>query len=427
MLLALATCLLIAPGTTQSAEDFLPPAAALTAEERAKRRAVQEPGSIQVQHNESLEVDVVHATTVQDAFAFASRALIESGVGAIYVDMGEGKGTGVLWSGLGSYPPKASNPDLQREAKRRAYQSAYIRAQAQAARHMGTRTIDQLSTLTSRVVTIIDEETSAVNESQIEARRIQETVHEFIKGAVIWEVHDDTSAGSVVVVLASTPRSRGLLRHENVHYIEGPDLSTALDEILKEVRSGVVPPVGGRTIVVPESGELAWVAFGSDTIVLAEGAQLSAGRRQLARKKAEMRASAAMADLLLGTEIRSQTMLLDVSQSARQEFEEVESNSERGYSKLDALRRVLSERSELTEDITAASRGVLPPGITTRYYEDSELGWMYAVMVYSPSLTAETRQILRDIQALDPLKSPGRRGPFDPDKPGPSGRVGGGQ
>ena len=76
--LALSGVLVLASPSAQSVEDFFPPAAALTPEERAVRAAVSNPDSVQIVRGGVLADPVYSADIVQDAFALATRDLIET-------------------------------------------------------------------------------------------------------------------------------------------------------------------------------------------------------------------------------------------------------------------------------------------------------------------------------------------------------------
>jgi hypothetical protein len=420
--LALSGVLVLASPSAQSVEDFFPPAAALTPEERAVRAAVSNPDSVQIVRGGVLADPVYSAEIVQDAFALATRDLIETGSGTSVVSLANNKGLAILWAGEAIYSKDAENPDFVRDARRRAYQIAYIRAQATAARNLGTRTVDQMNLLASTAVEVLDDSDTRLAEVQKSVTSITEYASTCLKAATVWEVSDDPASGVVTVVLASTPKSRSLLRRSTPFFCEAESLPEGLDAIFVEVRNGVMPPVGGRTIMVPSTGELAWVAFGADTIL--SGGDES-GRMRISKKKAELRALASLADLMNGTEVSSRSSLVDTSELANGELELLQGLESVGSDRLRACNSALAASSELTEEIASVSKGLLPPGVVTKFYVNQELGWVYAVVVYTPSISEELRLILSGKLDRTNVKKAKDQGAYDPKVPGPTGKIGG--
>lgn len=414
--------LLLSSPRAQSVDDFFPPAAALTPEERAVRNAVSDPDSVQIEKGGVLSDPVYSADIVQDAFALATRDLVEIGTGTSVVSLSGTKGMAVLWAGEATYSLESPNPDLVREGRRRAYQHAYIRAQATAAENLGSRTVDQMKLLSSTSIQVLDDSDTRLADAQKSVTSITQYASTCLKGAIVWEVSDDPISGAVTVVLASTPNSRKTLRRSTPFFCEAASLSQALDAIFVEVRNGVMPPVGGRTIMVPSTGELAWVAFGTDTILSSGG---GAGQKRIAKKKAELRALAALADLMNGVEVSSRTSLVDSSEQVTGELELLRGLDSSGYDKMKACNSAITMSSEFSEQISAVSKGVLPPGVSTKFYENQELGWVYAVVVYTPSMSENLRSILSGKMDNPGGKRANNAEAYDPEVPGPTGKVGG--
>jgi len=92
---------------------------------------------------------------------------------------------------------------------------------------------------------------------------IAQAVDMMLRGFVIYEVRDDMPKQTVYVSIVTTPKTRGKLARPAPNNIEVDDLREGLTQVISEVRSGLVPPVGGRIITMRKTGETAFVGFGS--------------------------------------------------------------------------------------------------------------------------------------------------------------------
>jgi len=101
-------------------------------------------------------------------------------------------------------------------------------------------------------------------------------------------------------------------------------------------------------------------------------------------------------------------------------------------------------RMETSDTYLSARRGVLPPGINTKTWFDSDNAWAYAMSVYVPSVTNAAAASGREMQEsviLQPVDDSGRsstapgsgftdenapstvKRPGKDVKPGPSGKI----
>ena len=70
--------------------------------------------------------------------------------------------------------------------------------------------------------------------------------------------------------------------------------------MLAEIQSGVVPPVDGRIVSVPETGEIAFVGFGSEIVRPSDNKKTNANNRTNARRRASLRAEASLCGIIRG-------------------------------------------------------------------------------------------------------------------------------
>ena len=127
----------------------------------------------------------------------------------------------------------------------------------------------------------------------------------FLKGYVTYDVRDDTANGTVYVTLASTPRTQGIYSRPTSDTQQAENLKEGINKVFAEIQSGVVPPVGGRIVNVPETGEIAFVGFGSEVVRPADNKKVRADNRQSARRRASLRAEASLCGIIRGDNIKA--------------------------------------------------------------------------------------------------------------------------
>ena len=98
-------------------------------------------------------------------------------------------------------------------------------------------------------------------ERQLSETQIQ-TVRKVLKGYVTYAVLDDGN-GRVYVTLVSSPKTRGKYTRFGDNGVTASNLREGLNSVIAEIKNNLVPPVGGHIIDVLDTGEVAWVGFGS--------------------------------------------------------------------------------------------------------------------------------------------------------------------
>lgn len=192
------------------------------------------------------------------------------------------------------------------------------------------------------------------------------------------------------------------------------NMADAMNAILAEIQSGVVPPVGDRIVDVPETGEIAFVGFGSAVVYPAQKKAAQAMQKRDAQKIATIRAESELCGILTNNKVDGQAKY---KESVRQAFgdykgienqdpmNELATNEDRAQ--VQAIKDGFMSNSELQEAIVTASKGILPPGVTRRAWLDKDGAFAYAVAVYVPSFTnkaAADSQTMKDAQLLKPVE-----------------------
>ena len=175
--------------------------------------------------------------------------------------------------------------------------------------------------------------------------------------------------------------------------------------VLAELSGSLLPPVGGKTINVPQTGELAFVGFGSAVIAPNQNPGVQAKLELTAQKTAQMRARSALCGIILGDEIKVLSSLDAESQSLSKEFEEAQKadplfgkQDQAGVKKLQEQRNTFLNTELSTEQITSIRNGTLPPGVTVKTYFNENKSIAEAVAVYLPSLSSQTGQAGREMR-----------------------------
>jgi len=187
------------------------------------------------------------------------------------------------------------------------------------------------------------------------------------------------------------------------------DLREGLNQVIDEVRSGVVPPVGGRIITLRATGETAFVGFGSVALRSSESAAIQAKLNLDAQKIAGMRAKDALCGLIIGDKTSWEGSVSEKMKDQIQEFEQLQAddplakNNAAAVQKLDKARQDFMARMESTDIYQSARQGILPPGINTKTWFDDDHAWAYAMSVFVPSLTAAAKQAKTEMEESRPI------------------------
>lgn len=430
--LVVAVCLIPAAGFAQvTADDFLPPV-------QGGPSDIKQPAKV------SRQGDVVVAATAQDAInAAVSENTRElkggdtSEVGAKMVKFPSG--LGFVATGAGVYRTMR-NPTATRIAKRKAYVIAFTQAKKNLAEILGGLDNEGKETIREVLVNINLPEDEMTNISTESEEALTQVVDMMLRGFVVYEVKDDTSQNTVYVSVVTTPKTRGKLARPASHTIEVDDLRDGLNQIINEVKSGIVPPVGSRIITMRSTKETAFVGFGSTVVRSSNNRAVQAKLNLSAQKIAAMRAKDALCGLIIGDQASWRGSVVDSLKDEIREFEPLEeddplaADNPAAVRKLEEARETFVAKFKATDVYRSARQGILPPGVNTKTWFDKDHAWAYGMSVFTPSLTkaaaAAAREMLenrvRDSSSTGftdkddtDIKRPGTKV-----KRGPTGKVG---
>jgi hypothetical protein len=383
----------------QSLADFVIPAASDTPEQV---RAVSDPGSVTETHDEALGIPVVSAPKIQDAVNAVSKNLIDTGDGVKAISTSAG--TGFVATGSVTYAATSKNPDLAVIEQRWASIQAFLNAKRALADYLEGMSIAGKRTLVSDVITAMNDEFTANNASKSAEEQVNEMISAMLRGVVIYDYHDDPENGRVTVSVVVTPRTVGAVRSTDVAKVTAESLQSGLQHVLTEIKSGVVPPVGGRTIAIPETGEFVWVGFGATTIPSSSSPDLAADLENSSIAMARASARNALLAIISGEQYEAQFDGSNRFRKQQAEFDALLSESgDESVQKKEVAEFQRAADTAMREAVGEVTAGRLPPGVQTKTYRMEGSPWIYSVAIFSVSNTGAASALAESMRKNSPL------------------------
>ncbi|MDR2368470.1 MAG: hypothetical protein LBF58_10270 [Deltaproteobacteria bacterium] len=409
-----------------SASDFVAPAAAATDTEAEALLQVQAPGEVTTETGPITGQPAIKAATPQDAI----NAYVKQRHASGFAEFRFPSGFGFVAAGSGTYR-KVANPTTTRINQRNAYAKAYVEAKKNLAQGFYGLSNEGKNIL-AESMTNLDTDTgnTLTGSTELTGERIRQRVEGLIRGFVLYEIFDDFDNSTVYVTIVSTPKTQGKIARPDTSNLLADTLIDGLDAVLTEAKKGLSPPVGGRTIFVPSTGELAYVGFGSAAVRLDSDPAIQAKQNLNAERIARIRASDSLCGVILGDEITATSKLDQQTLDIVKDFEGLEADDPLNAPEGDSPRfQALTERKKefLTIEgnsslITSVRSGKLPPGVRTEGWRDSDNTFAYAMSVYLPS-ASDRAAAARDKMLEGSIVNPSQ-GVAPSGQPGPSVRQG---
>ena len=412
-----------------SVDDFLPPAQAATPEDATVRLTVENPAEIKEVEGDVTGKPAVSAASAQDAIN-AWVAKRSEGFEEIVFP----SGFRFVATGVSTYG-KHDNPVAERAAKRNAYVTSYMRAKTQLAEGLNgvytsgrTKAFERIATVNeSQGQTLVN-----IRDNTLEA--IRQRIDGFLRGYAVYEVFDDEAASRVYLTIVTTPKTQGHYDRPDVQTISAATMQEGLGQVFVEIEEGLTPPVGGRMIYVPATGEMAFVGFGSAVIGRRNNAAVQAKLELNAERIAKIRAKDALCGIIVGEEIESEEKLDSQVSSMNNDFKELCKNdpivknnpNHPGYVKLQNSVSAFKAAEANVSVMCGAREGVLPPGVRQQAWSDEDKAFTYAVAVYMPSASNAAEigaENMRSGGILTPPAGAPLQTPGEEVKQGPSGTV----
>ncbi|MEL0640703.1 hypothetical protein V6260_08805 [Pseudoalteromonas aliena] len=342
--------------------------------------------------------DVVVAKDTNVAVAVAHQALIdddEDGLKMIQV----GSGTGILSIGSASYNTY-ENINATLLSKRGAYNKAYLVAKKQLIENMkGVE--NQCSNLVSATSDSIDSGAEgAVNEQTTALENCKDSVSGSLAGFVTYDVYDDVEENLVRVSLISTPKTRSQIKGNRGAVAVTTDPNTIFKQVISDVKSGVLPPVGAKVLTNAQTGEVIILGYGSAIIRQNRSKNVARKLKGVAKSQSQTRARSALLATMQGEKVYWQGGFDENQMEGTKQFEydDPNLNDPQQVKVLEEDRNTFLNQVKSSDEYATISKGKLPPGVSVKSFSSDDNLWQYSVAVYAPSLEATARQAAKEME-----------------------------
>lgn len=381
-----------------SADDFLPPVQAGTPEQQQQLEQVKNP--VQEIEDPVTGQTAAEGKTVQDAINFVVN---KHSAGAEMVKFGSGMGW--VATGIGGYEVM-ENPTATRIAKRNAYVKAFLEAKKKLAEALNGLSAEGRTQVVEQMEQVTDAKADLASFAATHDEKLEQAVQMLLKGFVIYAVEDDAAKKTVYVSIVTTPKTRGQFNRPSPNGLEADSIRDGLSQVLLEIQNGLIPPVGGKMIQVPATGEIAFVGFGSDVIRSSDNAALQAKMRLNAEKIAQMRAKDALVGMIIGDDTGWKGKLDENTQQTIKDFETSGSGPDASLQRFEKTRQTFLNVQKSFEQFQSIRSGILPPGVTPKTFTSKDDAEVYAVAVYIPSVSRQAAQAAKEMRQAQLLDNP---------------------
>jgi hypothetical protein len=174
-----------------------------------------------------------------------------------------GSGIAVVACATAYYDTESKNPALVLQAQRWASLQATLDAQAGLMQYFTGLSVAAATEIKESMRTADSNESSLVR-SELQASEGGTSLGRgVLRGAVVYRIEDRPDEGSISVWVVNSPKTRAQVRRSSPRGATYRSYSDGLAYIKQQVLQGVLPPTGAMILNVPQTGETAWVGFGS--------------------------------------------------------------------------------------------------------------------------------------------------------------------
>lgn len=335
--------------------------------------------------------DVVVAADPKAAVLVAHQSLIEEegdGVKMIAV----GSGIGILSTGSGSYETY-ENRNATLLSKRAAYMKAFQIAKKQLVENMEGMS-NMCATAINETMDIIDTATeSAANTTSMMSDNCAESVKGALAGYVTFDVFDDPSENLVRVSLISTPKTREQTKRKVGAITQTTEPNIIFKQIIAELQSGVLPPVGAKVITNAETGESFVLGFGSSIIRDNKNNAVKRKLLNVSKSQAQAKARNGLIAVMQGEQVYWEGGFTENQLEKNEQFEyEPDSINPADAKVLAETQHTFLNNMKSTDSYKSFASGKVPAGVSVKTFKSHDGDWMLAVAVYAPSLEAAAKQ-----------------------------------
>lgn len=358
--------------------------------------------------------DVVIAKDTNVGVSVAHQALMdnnEDGIKMIQV----GSGTGILSIGSASYNTY-DNMNATLLSKRGAYNKAYLIAKKQLIENM--KGVDhQCSNVVKETMDIIDTGVEGVaNEKTSMMERCVESVSGSLAGFVTYDVYDNVDDKGVRVSLISTPKTRSQIKGNRGAVAVTTEPNVIFQQVISDVKSGVLPPVGAKVLTNADSGEIIVMGYGSAIMRQNKNKNVARKLQGVAKSQSQTRARSALLATMQGEKVYWQGSFNENQMDGTNQFDydDPNLNDPQQVAVLEEDRNAFLNQLKTSDEYSTLAKGKLPPGVSVKSFTSDDGLWQYSVAVYAPSLEATARQAAKEMagnngQTLNSINRSGQK------------------
>jgi len=376
-----------------SFDDFVPPTKA----------GNPDPQKLPVEKSVTEKGGVVEAQNAQDGLNYALKQLLkEDGDGVKEITVPSG--FAVLAISTQDY-----NTYKNRNATLLSKRSAYAKALAVAKKNMvgsfdGVMNACERSFSDSLATIDTGSDEGQANIAQNSQESCKETVSGVLAGYVLYYVKDNAPDNkTVTVALASSTKTRTAIKKVGGAVISTQDMRKAWEDLMTEITSGLVPPMGARLLSNPKTGEKTVVGFGSSIVRLNRNNTVARKLRQSAKRMAQIRANNSLVSFLNGDKVYWEGGFDEAQVEKSNQFEvpapaqpgEEAATPEMKLANIKVFDQTQSQflnTMKESNDYKVITAGHLPPGIKQKSFVDQSGDWAIAISVYSAGMTARAEK-----------------------------------
>ncbi|WP_417877006.1 hypothetical protein [Vibrio sp.] len=335
--------------------------------------------------------DVVVAADPKAAVLVAHQSLIEEegdGVKMIAV----GSGIGILSTGSGSYETY-ENRNATLLSKRAAYMKAFQIAKKQLVENMEGMS-NMCATAINETMDVIDTATeSSANTTSMMSDNCAESVQGALAGYVTFDVFDDPSENLVRVSLISTPKTREQTKRKVGAITQTTEPNVIFKQIIADLQTGVLPPVGAKVITNAQTGESFVLGFGSSIIRDNKNNAVKRKLLNMSKSQAQAKARNGLIAVMQGEQVYWEGGFTENQLEKNEQFEyEPDSINPTDAKVLAENKHTFLNNIKSADSYKSFASGKVPAGVSVKTFKSHDGDWMLAVAVYAPSLEAAAKQ-----------------------------------
>ena len=388
-------------------------------------RQVEAPGAVTEVTNQTLDRPVVSGASTQDAVNAAVSKMVDSGESARFI--ATSAGLGVVTVGYGKYTSNLKNPNLVLIEQRQAFLEAMLEAKVEMVTFLGGISIAGKQHMHKQIAMRDAPEGSLANTNKATSEQLSESTAGMLRGVIVYDIQDDPENGEVMVTVITTPKTQGAVQNVGGGTLTATSLAAGLEAVFTDIKSGLIAPEGGKIVVVPGTGEIAWVGFGSEINRKNRTPSIQRTLRSEARDTAQMRARRALLAVINGEDVNKTADLNNEYSKQINQFDEIitaEGNVEIVELAQDKVENLATQAKK--KAMGSVTVGQLPAGVSMKTYVSSDGNWSYAVALYFGQATDVAGQLAETMASNSPLGGGKANFQVEPDgsfKLGPDGRL----